>query len=32
MAPTIDGHAATLDAAMADFRRAWDVGRNSGVA
>ena len=32
MAPTIDGHAPTLEAAMAEFRRAWDAEHESGVA
>jgi len=32
MAPTINGHAPTLEAAMAEFRRAWDAEHKSGVA
>jgi hypothetical protein len=27
-----DGHALTLEAALADFRSAWDVARKKGVA
>ena len=29
---SIEGHAPTLQAAMADFRSAWDRARDSGVA
>src|SRR5688572_1823402 len=30
--PDTEGHAQTLEAAMADYRRAWDAARESGVA
>jgi hypothetical protein len=30
--PDTEGHAPTLEAAMADFRKAWDKSTNSDVA